>query len=307
MGDLTLDGIICVVDSKNLIRVSFLLLDSGTDTQSQHLDELSSSGSLNEAQKQLAASDVILLNRIDLVDPAYLAQVRSRVQSLNPTLKVYETVRGKMPLGNIFNLRAYSDSTAPELHFLRNEPNGPENGTDRTDRRLKQSGDRTGHILEDDLEDHDRNHDHNHDHDDKTGQHLNGISTIMIPLPTLSQAQWQQLNLFIETVLWEGRLPSPIDGSANGDMASRGTEDGAEMTILRCKGLIRVEDGREMMLQGVMDIFELSDVSKNGGSQGGQSQALTERQDERGNGKIVFIGKGVQFLESALLAFLDQS
>ncbi|ORX33450.1 CobW/HypB/UreG, nucleotide-binding domain-domain-containing protein [Kockovaella imperatae] len=206
MGDLVLDGIVCVVDSKNFLK---------------QLDD-NRPGEINEAQRQLAASDVILLNKVDLVDAAQLDKVRSRVTAINPTLRIHDTVKGNMPLDRIFNLHAYSKGKFDTVH----------------------------------------------DHP----SHVNSISTVLIPLPRLTPTQWSRLNLFLENVLWTGKL------------------DGVDINVLRTKGLIHLDDGREMVLQGVMDIFEIKQSSE---------------PDEAAPGKIVFIGRGVQDLKPALISFVD--
>ena len=213
---------------------------------------------------------------MDLVSPEHLANVRFRVKSINPTLRIHETIRGQMPLREIFNLRAYSDTTA-ELQFLKESAprsNGVTNGADHA-------------------------HQRDHEHDDGTAHahsaHLNDISTILIPLPRLSADQWTKLNTFLETVLWEGKIPS-TSGFAT---VPKGSPNEKKMDILRCKGLLRLEDAREIVLQGVMDIFELKEVAQKSAA---VSETLSD--DKEQGGKVVFIGRGVEVLKPALEAFV---
>ena len=63
-----LDGIITVVDAKHII---------------QHLDDEKPEGIENESVEQLAFADRIMLNKIDLVNEDELANVESRIKSIN--------------------------------------------------------------------------------------------------------------------------------------------------------------------------------------------------------------------------------
>jgi G3E family GTPase len=180
--------------------------------------------------RQIACADVILLNKTDLVDDQTLKTVEVSVTSLNPTLRVHKTVQSRLPLSQLFNLRAFSSDrmTLPDT---------------------------------------------THDHP----THHTGISTVLIPLPTLSKAQFEKLNMFVEGVLWKGQLP--------------GGETAPE--ILRTKGYIVAEDGKEYILQGVTDIFELKKLEG-------------DKMEKGGSGKVVFIGKGVdEGLKTTLLDYIN--
>lgn len=185
--------------------------------------------------RQLAASDVILLNKIDLVPPEQVDSVENVVRDINPTLRVYRTTKSQIDLKELFDLRAYA--AAPALSAITAATTKPS------------CCDGAAHA------DHD-----NHDH----SVHNSGITTVLIPLPTLSSEQHAQLNDFLEQLLWKNILPG----------------GGEAPEILRCKGYIKLDDGKEMVLQGVTDLFELKEVSSKGG-------------EEQVEGKVVFIGRGV--------------
>lgn len=116
-------------------------------------------------------------------------------------------------------------------------------------------------------------------------KHFGQITTITIPLPPLSTQQYNSLNRFLEDTLW----------TTSGTGESRpADEHGVKLDILRTKGLIRLVDGREYVLQGVTDVFELKEVVKDIGD------------DRESVGKVVFIGRGVgEKLRRDLLAALD--
>ena len=71
-----LDGIITVVDAKHII---------------QHLDDEKPEGIENESVEQLAFADRIMLNKIDLVNEEELANVESRIKSINGFAPIFHT------------------------------------------------------------------------------------------------------------------------------------------------------------------------------------------------------------------------
>jgi len=176
--------------------------------------------------------------------PSYGAQT-DRNRQINPTLKIHHTVKSRIPLDSLFNIRAFSsDSTG--LPLLTSTP------------------------KEDD-----------HDHPHQTKAHYNDITTLHIPLPTLTPSQQEKLESFLQTLLWESRLPEgeAIEG----------------LDILRTKGYFKVEDGQEYVIQGVTDIFEIKEVGVKAGG-------------DEVQGKLVFIGRGVgQELRTAFDAFVGIS
>lgn len=189
-------------------------------------------------------------------------------------MKVHHTVQSKIPLGSLFNIRAFSsDSTSLPL--------------------LTSTSASNTHPHEDHPA-HDHDHDHDQDQEDERGDenegkpHYNDIKTIMIPLPTLSTAQHGKTERFLESILWDQRLP-PQEGAAregtHETTATDQTEEGEErekkekLEILRTKGYLKIQDGREYVIQGVTDIFEMREI--------------TNRNSDSMDGKLVFIGRGV--------------
>lgn len=116
--------------------------------------------------------------------------------------------------------------------------------------------------------------------------HDSSITSTLIPLPPLPAAAFNKLNDFLETVLWTDKVPGDPTGSL---LSASGVE------VLRIKGLIRRDDGREYVLQGVTDIFELKEMQRGGGKGGESEQVHVQVQ-----GKIVFIGRKVDLLGEKL-------
>jgi G3E family GTPase len=160
-------------------------------------------------------------------------------------LKIHHTVKSRIPLDSLFNIRAFS-SDPTGLPLLTSAPET-----------------------------------HDHDHPHQTKAHYNDITTLHIPLPTLTPSQQEKLESFLQTLLWESRLPEgeAIEG----------------LDILRTKGYSKVEGGGEYVIQGVTDIFEIKEVGAKAGG-------------EEVQGKLVFIGRGVgQGLRTAFAAFVGIS
>nr|XP_006826051.1 PREDICTED: COBW domain-containing protein 1-like [Saccoglossus kowalevskii] len=90
--DLYLDGIVTVVDAKYGL---------------QHLQEMKPKGVINEAVRQVALADLIVVNKIDLVEGSHLESLTQHVRSINSMGKLLETSRSKINLDYILDLHAY--------------------------------------------------------------------------------------------------------------------------------------------------------------------------------------------------------
>lgn len=110
--ELRLDGVLCVADCKHLPA---------------RLDDKIEEGKVNEAFQQVAFSDKVLLNKIDLVSTEEAIKVKDRIRSINQFAKVVPAVKGRIPLTELSNMRAHDmvnfvnediakeADTAPEL------------------------------------------------------------------------------------------------------------------------------------------------------------------------------------------------
>ncbi|KAM6182722.1 zinc-regulated GTPase metalloprotein activator 1B isoform 1-T1 [Erethizon dorsatum] len=90
--DIYLDGIITVVDSKYGLK---------------HLAEEKPDGLTNEASRQVALADIILINKTDLISEEELNKLRTTIRSINGLGKILETQRSRVDLGNILDLHAF--------------------------------------------------------------------------------------------------------------------------------------------------------------------------------------------------------
>ncbi|XP_051002231.1 COBW domain-containing protein 1 isoform X1 [Acomys russatus] len=109
--DIYLDGIITVVDSKYGLK---------------HLTEEKPDGLVNEAARQVALADMILINKTDLVSEEELNKLRTTIRSINGLGKVLETQRSRVHLSNILDIHAYDTlsgiSLQKKLQHVSTEP-----------------------------------------------------------------------------------------------------------------------------------------------------------------------------------------
>lgn len=176
-------------------------------------------------RRQIAGSDVILLNKVDLVPQAQVESTEDIIEGINPAATIYRTVRGEIDLKYIMGIDAY------------------------TSRPVLQRGPTyTLHTTHDD-HDHDHsNHEHSHP---PTHYEIRGISSLQVDCPTLTSSQHEKLDEWIRSVLWERQLP--------GEPPSEGT---ADLAVLRCKGMFKTTAGKAYVLQGVRNLYDIMEVQE---------------------------------------------
>ncbi|KAH9854758.1 cobW-domain-containing protein [Lenzites betulinus] len=230
--DIHLDGVVCVIDAV---------------FGRQQMEEDHAADGIGESLRQIAAADIILLNKVELVSPAEANATEAVIRGVNPAASVYRTTRGEIDLGFIMGIDAYASR-----QFL--------NETRKA--AAPQCSD--GHT-------HDHAHEHDHDHPEApTHYELRGISSLQIDFPTLSSAQLDRLDEWIRNVLWEKQPPNRTNATSS------------PIEVLRCKGIFVTSDGGLHVLQGVRNLYEISQVEK-----GEEELGLPDA------GKLVLIGKGL--------------
>ncbi|KAL0960831.1 hypothetical protein HGRIS_005849 [Hohenbuehelia grisea] len=213
--DIALDGVICMVDA--VFGKQQMAEDKTVDGDGESL-------------RQIAGSDVILLNKADLAPEEQVKEVEDIIRGVNPVAPVYRTVRGNIDLKHIMGIGGYAAApwSAPPTH-------------DHTS-----------------CEGHDHGHEHapgDHKHLESTHYEMRGISSLQVSVPVLSQARLDKVDEWIRSVLWEGILPEH-------NAASLKTNGGhlARLEVLRCKGLFILEGGVQHVLQGVRSLYEMTPV-----------------------------------------------
>ncbi|XP_069784032.1 zinc-regulated GTPase metalloprotein activator 1 isoform X1 [Narcine bancroftii] len=98
--DVYLDGIISVIDAKYGM---------------QHLTEEKPEGLVNEAARQIALGDLIIINKTDLVQHEELVNLKTAVRSINGLAKLIETQRSRVELAEVLDLHAFDGQTSEKL------------------------------------------------------------------------------------------------------------------------------------------------------------------------------------------------
>ena len=96
---------------------------------------------------------------------------------------------------------------------------------------------------------------------------------------------------WLQQILWEHKLNTSSENEA--------TREESVFDVHRVKGILKIESGEAKMVQGVRDVFEITDVhSFRGGDQADSGGAV--------EGKLVMIGKGLANLpwSKDLMAYL---
>jgi len=203
--DIMLDGVICVVDAV---------------FGQQQMEEDHAGDTIGESLRQIAGSDVILLNKIDVVSQEQASSIKDLIHKVNPAAPIYETVRGEIDMKRIIGIAAYS--SPPQLRDPVLIPSAHDHDPD------------------------DHSHDHGHNHPSATHYEVRGISSVLVTCPVLSAVRMERLDEWIRTVLWENRLPG------------QDQDQPSNLQVLRFKGLFTLDTGEQYVVQGVRSMYDIS-------------------------------------------------
>ena len=117
------------------------------------------------------------------------------------------------------------------------------------------------------------------------------ISTLTIPIPALSPSQLPHLESWLRSLLWDRVLPtSPTNQPQPQTEAATAN---TALDIHRLKGRVLTTEGKQIMIQGVREVFEMVELD-------GRAKGL---------GKLVLIGRlgrlDLEILEGSLKRFLE--
>lgn len=114
-----LDGIVTLVDAKNILTCldepAPETIDHGEDGESHaHMGNV-----LTTAHLQISHADVVMLNKTDLVSSTQLAEVKTRIRSINSLAKLYTTQHSQIPQleSVLLDLHSYDRVTTEDLDF----------------------------------------------------------------------------------------------------------------------------------------------------------------------------------------------
>lgn len=202
-----LDGVVTLVDAVNVMP---------------HLDDPALAEHDNQAVSQIVVADRILLNKVDLVTPAQIAETERRIRTLNVSAPILQTVQARVDLSFILGLQSFeSDAlsmTDPE--FLLQDTEGHAHEAHEH---------ACGPACD---------HDHDHDHHGHSHEHAHRHD------PSVGSVSF---------IFDSGRfVPEKLMASLKTLLELRGED------IFRVKGILAIAgDDRRHVLQGVHRLLEL--------------------------------------------------
>jgi G3E family GTPase len=238
-----LDAIVTVVDAKHL---EARLKDS------------------QEAARQIAFADVLLLNKTDLASLPELATIEATLRALNPSARIVRSERGRAPLDALLGLGAFDLQRAVDVdpNFLAPHPDAHDHHDHDHDHGHAHHHDH-GHKHDHHHHGHDHDHGHHHHdhHDHAEAAPLNVIHDIEIGSLSVSTEKPLDGDRF---VAWYQKL-----------LAEQGQD------ILRSKGILAFAgEDKRFVVQAVQMLSE------------GEFQRPW-RADEKKISRLVFIGRNL--------------
>ena len=95
-----IDAVLCLASAKHV---------------QAHIDEIKPDGAVNEAVQQVAFSDKILLNKVDLVTPDELTAIKKTIKGINHFAEVIECTRSVVDLNRIVGISSFNVERCTEL------------------------------------------------------------------------------------------------------------------------------------------------------------------------------------------------
>ncbi|CAG8537329.1 13313_t:CDS:2 [Ambispora leptoticha] len=242
--DIYLDGIVTIVDAKYIEK---------------YILEKKAKGSINEAVRQLAMADRIILNKIDLVSNDELKAIEKRIKSINAAAELLRTERSRVPIDFILDIHAFDDKVNPLTEI-------------------------TSHFTEKDIPDVERHLDED-------------VQTICIEFP-VKALNISKFERWIQNLLWEKTIPllvsqnpASLDPATTFNTINTNSTSESEIAILRLKGILTPDDKElpRVIIQGVQELYDLHYTSKKG-----RTDEVKE-DNVRIQDKLIIIGRNLDF------------
>jgi G3E family GTPase len=227
-----IDGIVTLVDAKHILL---------------HL------GDSDEAQKQVAFADVILLNKTDLVTPAELDSLEERIRHINAVAKIHRTQNADISLDKVVGVGGFNLSRATELDPKFLEPEYPFEWAGAYPLPAGSHALEIGDCDECGCEheqghecgcDHDHGHGHDHEHEEHEHHHCehhnhneNELDVVVMPLKSLSEADLITAREAAVVTFsdWENKVAGGETLSPGGTLHRLQLKDGNGRFILQVK------------------------------------------------------------------------
>ncbi|KAF9929292.1 COBW domain-containing protein 1 [Linnemannia zychae] len=271
--DIYLDGIVTLVDSRNVRK---------------ELEVKKDDGSLNETAKQIAMADRIILNKTDLITSQEADELEKDCRAMNGVAQIVRTQHSRVDLKFVLDIAAFDAVRAKEL--------------EQSEAALKTEQGESPHNYDDPNHVHGEGCCHDHSNDTTASNHLDQsikTTTFTFNTPTVDQKLFEH---WLQILLWEHLIP---EAESNKDQSA--TTDPSvsfpKLDILRVKGIIKPSDrptGTKVVIQGVQELYDIKDAVSSSGQQ------QQEEEELKNAGKVVFIGRGLnnQRLWASCLQFM---
>lgn len=254
-----IDSIVCLVDAKHV---------------SLHLDEVKPDGDINEAENQIAFSDRIILNKLDLVNDEELEDIYDRIRSINSFAHIIRTIRSRAPLDQVLGLNSFSLERVVEVDpTIMDEEDEVESGHVH-DEHCDHSHDHehTDACNQDGCTDHSHDHSHQHEHDHHNHE---------LPASTEPKRKKKKHNLSLVSSVGytvDGLLDIPKFNQFMSEMLQRDAKN-----LFRTKGVLAFagQGNVKYVFQGVHEQINFGPCED------------PWKDDEKKISKLVFIGKGL--------------
>jgi G3E family GTPase len=158
-----IDGVVTVVDARHVV---------------QHFDDAP------EVKKQIAFADLLILNKVDLVEPPALDALERRIRAMNAAARLWRATQCDVPLAKVLDLGGFNLSRATELDPKFLEPSYPYEWAGAYPLPAGRHSLVIGHAHGEEG-DHDHAHDHHdHEHHHHRGQ-ANELDVVILPVRSL--------------------------------------------------------------------------------------------------------------------------
>jgi G3E family GTPase len=160
-----------------------------TLVDARHLEQELTESSV--AREQIAFADIVLLNKIDLVDTAGLARVQQRVQGINGTATVLRTRNANVPLDRVLGIGAFDLDRAlsRDEDFLQTPRPFEWAGLyDLSGSHVLCAGEHAGAHTHDHGSGHDHEHAHEHSPEHAHSHALEHVNVLLLPVGSASDS-----------------------------------------------------------------------------------------------------------------------
>ncbi|KAL6077410.1 Cobalamin biosynthesis protein CobW [Balamuthia mandrillaris] len=229
---LYLDGIVTIVDAKHFLR----------HLEDEKKSEKNEKKVVNEAQRQVAFADRIVLNKKDLLlnegGEEAAKRLMERIKQHNAYARMIMTERARVDLNDILDIRAFDLDRALEVDPLLAPPSSSSSHKKGTEGGGEESC--CGCSSKEGEDEH--QHHHHHLHDDT-------VKTVNVTVE--GEADYEKARLWLGDLLWE-------EDEDHRQQQTEKEEERIRPEIFRVKGVLAIKgDRRKYALQAVHSLFEL--------------------------------------------------